>query len=117
MKPKRKTSSLTIFAILTTITILTWVAVEAYQRFYKADIQTVPDALLVPLTTTLDTSVLDSIAQEKLFTPEQVSQFNPQKTQIGANNSQSTPKQTISSPSAQPNNATNEASPSSKLNP
>lgn len=94
---KRKTSNLTIFAILTTITLLTWVAIEVYQRLNKIDLTSIPQEVLTPLNPNLDTQILDSIEKRRSFSDDEVSQFSPGSApQVGA-----TPKPSESTPSAQ----------------
>jgi hypothetical protein len=63
----KKQSNITIFAILTTLTILTWVVVEAYLAFTKKGFETIPQSVLEPLSPILDTQTLDLI--EKRITP------------------------------------------------
>lgn len=57
---KRK-SKITIFAILTTITILVWVSFEAYQRLNKKDLQSIPGNIIAPIAPSLDTDVLGNM--------------------------------------------------------
>ncbi len=73
---KKKSSNVTIFAILTTLTLVSWVFLEAYQRFYKKDIQTVPANIISPLTPSLDTQYLEELASKKQLTQEEISKFN-----------------------------------------
>lgn len=70
-----KKSNLTIFAILTTITILTWVGVEAYLRFYKSANVPVPSSILSPFTPNLDTETLENLKQKKQIGLEVISQY------------------------------------------
>lgn len=96
---KKNNSNITIFAILTTITLITWVFLEAYQRFYKSDIQTISNNILSPLTPTLDTSYLEEIAKRKQVTPEEIGQFRSSSKPIQNNSN----NQQVSTQSAQPN--------------
>lgn len=57
---KRK-SKITIFAVLTTITIFVWVSFEAYQRLNKKDFQSIPENIIAPIAPSLDTDVLGNI--------------------------------------------------------
>lgn len=80
---QKKQSNLSIFAILTTITILTWVFVEAYQKFYQTQVLTVPANILSPVSPTFDTSILDKLAQKKQVTQEEINLYKkaaPQAT-------------------------------------
>lgn len=78
MKPKQ--TNLTVFAILTTLTLVTWAVVEAYVRFYKVDILSVPEKISAPLIPSLDTAVLDNLEQKVQFSDEQLLQFTVNKT-------------------------------------
>lgn len=66
---KRGGSKITIFAVLTTATILVWVAAEAYQRLKKTEVISIPGNILAPITPSLDKSVLDNM-EERLWVPE-----------------------------------------------
>lgn len=77
---KKTHSDLTIFAILTTITLLTWVIVEGYQRFYKTEIETVPEAILSPINPNIETQYLDQLEQEKQLSPEEFGKYKSPKT-------------------------------------
>lgn len=57
---KRK-SKITIFAVLTTITIFIWVSFEAYQRLNKKDFQSIPENIIAPIAPSLDTDVLGNM--------------------------------------------------------
>ena len=74
---KKKRSNLTIFAILTTITIVVWVLAESYNRFTKTEIKTIPPKILVPLSASLDKETLDTIEKRRVFSKEEVSSFLP----------------------------------------
>lgn len=68
MKSKR-TSNITVFSILTTITLLTWVGFEIYQAFNKPGIVTISEEVLAPLTPSLNRGVLDNMEGRRFFTP------------------------------------------------
>lgn len=72
---KKKRSKITIFAILTTITIVVWVLAEGYNRFTTTEIKTIPPKLLVPLSPSLDKETLDTIEKRRVFSKEEVSSF------------------------------------------
>lgn len=74
---KKKRSNLTIFAILTTITIVVWVLTEGYNRFTKTEIKTIPPKILAPLSASLDKETLDTIEKRRVFSKEEVSSFLP----------------------------------------
>jgi len=74
---KNNQSNLAIFAILTTLTLLTWIAVEAYLRFYKIEVGIVPQNIVSAFNPTLNTQVLDNLEQRIFITPDQVSGFRP----------------------------------------
>lgn len=59
------------------LTLLTWVAVEAYQRFTKIDFGNIPPEVLAPLQPKLDKKVLDLIETRKTYSDEEISHFAP----------------------------------------
>lgn len=73
---KRK-SRFTVFAVLTTITLLTWVGFDAYQRLAKTEFQTIPPKTLSPLDPSLPEAVLDNIKERRFVSPEEISSFTP----------------------------------------
>lgn len=75
MKPKRK-SNITVFAVLTTLTILTWVGFEIYQAFNKPGLTTISEEVLAPLTPSLNRVVLDNMEQRRFF-PAPATQGGP----------------------------------------
>lgn len=81
MKTKQK-SNLTTLAILTMLTLLTWVAIEAYQKFITRDPGNIPPEVLAPLKPTLDKTVLDLLESRKNYTDDEISQFNPSSKSI-----------------------------------
>lgn len=66
---RKKRSKITVFAVLTTATILVWVAAEAYQRLKKTEVASIPANILAPITPSLDKSVLDNM-EGRLWVPE-----------------------------------------------
>lgn len=66
---RRKKSKITVFAVLTTATILVWVAAEANQRLKKTEVASIPNSILAPITPSLDKSVLDNM-ENRLWVPE-----------------------------------------------
>lgn len=97
---KRKRSNFTVFAILTTITLLTWVIFDAYQSLKKTEFETIPPAVLAPLVPSLDQEVLANIEEKRTVTPEEVSLYNPAPQSSGAAQEEATPS-SEASPSAQ----------------
>lgn len=77
MIPKQKRSNFTVFAILTTLTLLTWAVFGAYERLRKVDLSTVPEKILSPVNPNLDTAILDLLEKKKLVSEEQISSFVP----------------------------------------
>lgn len=75
MKPKQ--TNLTVFAILTTLTLITWAAVEAYVRFYRVDLSSVPEKISSPLTPSLDTAVLNDLEQKVQLSEEELLLYSP----------------------------------------
>lgn len=74
---KKKKSNLTIFLVLTTITLLTWVVFDAYSRFTRKDLHQVPAGVLEALDPSLDGQTLDMIEERKYFSKEEIEQFSP----------------------------------------
>lgn len=77
MQPKPKRSSFTVYAILTTITLLTWVVYGAYERLQKIDLAVIPPKVLSPITPTLDTQALDLLENKKHVSEQQIQSFVP----------------------------------------
>jgi hypothetical protein len=100
--PKQR-SNLTTLAILTMLTLLTWVAVEAYQRFTKIDFGSIPPEVLEQLQPTLDKKVLDLIETRKSFSDEEISQFAPVATASSSAQISQPSASPQSTASAQPN--------------
>lgn len=76
MKTKQR-SNLTVLAILTTLTLLTWVAVEAYQRFRTVDYGNIPPEVLATLSPNLDKNTFALIESKKSYSEEEISHFTP----------------------------------------
>lgn len=81
---KAKRSNITILAILTTLTLLTWVFVEAYQRFNLLEVTNIPPAILAPLNPTLDEDALNLLKGREHFTDEEINRFLPKSSQTQA---------------------------------
>lgn len=97
---KTKRSNITVFVILTTITILTWVIFDAYQRFNKTEIKDIPPEVLLPLSPSLDKQTLDNIEAKLYFSQEEVAQFTPAPSAATPLPEESTPS-AEASPSAE----------------
>ena len=84
MKPKK--SKLTILAILTTLTILVWIFIDAFLRFKQTTLTSIPDNILAPLEPTVDSKLLDSLEKKRVYTNEEIAKFSPegQSSQSGA---------------------------------
>lgn len=74
---KQKRSSFTIYAILTTLTLLSWALYGAYTRLVKIDLTVMPQSVLSPVNPNLDTSVLDLLEDKKFATDSEISSFEP----------------------------------------
>lgn len=72
-----KRSNVTTLAILTVLTLLTWVFVETYQRLSKIEISNIPPGVLAPLEPTIDQEVLNILKNKEQFSDEQVNRFTP----------------------------------------
>lgn len=64
---KTKQPNIVVFAALTTTTLFTWIFFEAYQILTKQDLESVPPAVLVPLSPTLDKNTLSEIESRTHF--------------------------------------------------
>lgn len=80
---KKQRSNITVFAVLTTLTIVVWVFAESYTRFTETEIKTIPPKILVPLSPSLDKEILDTIEKRRVFSKEEVSSFLPAPTESG----------------------------------
>lgn len=108
---KKKQSNLTIFAILTTITILTWVFSEGYRRFYNTETTAIPIKILAPFTPTLDLETLSNLGQKKYFTQEEIGLFKPNISQKTTNT-----EDQVSQPSASESSTVRESTSSGESN-
>ncbi|HBL51859.1 MAG: hypothetical protein A3D24_03030 [Candidatus Blackburnbacteria bacterium RIFCSPHIGHO2_02_FULL_39_13] len=97
---KKKGSFLTIFAIITTITIIMWISVSAYLNFKKVDLSSVPPNVLSPLNPNLDKEVFTLLEKKRLMSEEEISSFKPafksQKNGIKINESSKSAEATSS---------------------
>lgn len=66
MKPS-KVPSLVSIAILTTITIVFWVIFNVYRNFTEKPAATIDEALLAPLSPSLDVSTIDKMERGLFF--------------------------------------------------
>lgn len=64
---KTKQPNIVVFAALTTTTLFTWIFFEAYQILTKQDLESVPPAVLVQLSPTLDKNTLSEIESRTHF--------------------------------------------------
>lgn len=64
---KSKQPKVLVFAIMTTLAILTWVSFEAYTVLNKRDLQSVPQGVMAPLVPTLDTETLKKLEGTTYF--------------------------------------------------
>lgn len=72
---KTKKSSVTILAVLTTITLLAWVFLEAYQRFNKIEITSVSEKTLKELNPVLEREALRELLERKHFSVEEIDTY------------------------------------------
>lgn len=73
----KKRSDTTVLAILTILTVLTWVGFDAYRRLVRKDLQDIPPEVLAPLNPSLDTEILDNIEARRSFSQEEISRYEP----------------------------------------
>lgn len=107
----KKNTNLTTFAILTTLTILTWVAIEAYQRFRTTNYGPIPPQILLALNPSLDSKILEDIQSKRYFSDEEISNYVPTASSSARTTPTPTPSQTAT-PSASATNSANIATPS-----
>ena len=72
-----RSSNITVFAVLATVTILAWIASDVYRRLTAADPQVIPVAVISPLTPTLDAETLSTIERKDFLTEQEISLFVP----------------------------------------
>lgn len=77
MKPKQ--TNLTIFAILTTLSLVTWALVEGYVRFYKRNLEVIPSSIVSPLNPVLDSTILENLKNKIQFSDQQILLYNTNK--------------------------------------
>lgn len=77
MKPKQ--TNLTIFAILTTLSLVTWALVEGYIRFYKRNLEVIPSGVVSPLNPVLDSTILENLKNKIQFSDPQILLYNTNK--------------------------------------
>lgn len=73
---QEKTSYITIVAIVTTITIVVWIAFSALQRLKKVEYLTIPPKVLAPLNPNLDKAALEALEKKRVMTEEEISLFS-----------------------------------------
>lgn len=73
----KRVSRITAFAILTTLTILTWVGFDALQRVGRRELEVIPEQVIAPLDPSLDPGVLANIEERRGITPEETSLYRP----------------------------------------
>lgn len=71
MKKKKFSKDLLILAILTTITVFTWIGFDVYHAWTKTQIPQVLQEQMVPLDPKLDTKALENLSQKTLFQKEE----------------------------------------------
>lgn len=74
---KIKRSNVTILAVLTTITLLAWVFLEAYQRFNKIEITSISEKTLKELSPVLDREALSQLSERKHFSAKEIDIYQP----------------------------------------
>lgn len=92
---KQKRSRLVTFALLTTVTVLTWVSVETYLIVKKTTIEEIPPEIIENIDPTLDTDILNTVEKRRFFNENtipavinsQASQSEEQKAQSTATSS------------------------------
>jgi len=81
MKPKRLPRELIFLAVLTTITVFTWIFLSVFYALTKPQPPKVPQEQLRPLDPTLETKVIDNLGSREFINKGEVSL--PQSTTSG----------------------------------
>lgn len=87
---KQKRSGFTVYAILTTLTLLSWALYGAYIRLVKVDLTSIQESILAPVNPNLDTSTLDLLEKKRYVRQEQITSFVPKQTSTPAPQTEST---------------------------
>ncbi|TEU02746.1 hypothetical protein E3I18_00440 [Candidatus Woesebacteria bacterium] len=72
---KQKRPSFVIIGILTVVTIFLWISFSVYRAFTITPSIKVPDDILKPITSSLDTETLSKIDQRAFFEEGEISQI------------------------------------------
>jgi hypothetical protein len=72
---KQKRPRFVIVGILTVITIFLWISFSVYRAFTTTPSIKVPDEILKPITSTLDTETLSKIDQRTFFEEGEINQI------------------------------------------
>ena len=67
MKKKRISRDLLILAILSLITVFTWIGLDVYRIFFKDEELYVSPQQMEPLNPEIDQETIDQISQDSLF--------------------------------------------------
>lgn len=73
----QKRSGFTVYAILTTLTLLSWALYGAYERLVKIDLTTISPSVLTPVNPSLDTTTLDLLEKKRYASDVQISSYVP----------------------------------------
>lgn len=77
MQKKKKRPNILIFAILTSITVATWVAFDVYRSFVKPAPVSVSQETLAPLSPTINEEALSQIQQRLWIGEEEARRLAP----------------------------------------
>jgi hypothetical protein len=72
MEKQRLNRDLLILAILTVITVFTWIGFEVYRTLTETEIPSVLQHQIEPLNPTIEKAVLQSLKSRKSFSPEEL---------------------------------------------
>lgn len=72
MREKRLGRDLLILAIMTVITVFTWVGLEVYRALTETEIPAVLQRQIEPLNPTIEKGVLESLKSRKAFSSEEL---------------------------------------------
>jgi len=70
MKTRRFSKDILMLAILTVITVFTWIGVDVYRAFNKPTPPIVPAEQLLPLNPKLETRVIDDLTSRQMLERE-----------------------------------------------
>jgi hypothetical protein len=117
MNKKKKLPFVVKLAILTTITVISWIAFEVYRVLTVKPAPPVPQEILAPISPELNSVLLDSLENKIFLTPEEIGDTTIQ-TQATTSQEQEQEEESanINQESAAEETEENESTPEGQLN-